>query len=154
MSSGVISGITKFSRHFFGKHHWHLDVTYRVHNYLPVFNRLMYPLELTEAQVEICMNRPCKGNAKDFSFPEELPPACTRVDSSVLLMTMVNCILKVCHCGGIKLVLRKLWRCFRATLGPENLFKSLNWSRYDSLVRYFGGFSSILLWSIFSTLFF
>ena len=33
-------GAAEFSRHFFGKQHWQLDVTYRVQNGLPVFNRL------------------------------------------------------------------------------------------------------------------
>ena len=43
---------SKFARHFFGKRHWQLDVTYRVQHDLPVFNRLKDPLELSEAQCQ------------------------------------------------------------------------------------------------------
>ena len=39
-------GPAEFARHFFGKRHWVLDVTYRVQNDMPVFNRLMDPVTL------------------------------------------------------------------------------------------------------------
>ena len=127
-------GALEFSRHFFGKRHWQLDVTYRVQNNLPVFNRLMDPKELTDAQLEDYRNRPCQGKADGFSFPEDLFPACTQVDSSVLLLTLVKCLLELLRSGGSYTLLRKLWGCFRATLGPEKLLYSLKWSREESLV--------------------
>ena len=126
-------GALEFSRHFFGKQHWQLDVTYRVQNNLPVFNRLMDPMELTDAQLEDYRNRPCKGKAEGFSFPEDLLPACPQVESSVPLLT-VNCLLELLRSGGSNTLLRKLWGCFRATLGPENPLYSLKWSREESFV--------------------
>ena len=39
----VSRGASEFARHFFGKRHWVLDVTYRVQHDLLVFNRLMDP---------------------------------------------------------------------------------------------------------------
>ena len=111
----------EFTRHFFGKRYWDLDVTYCVQNNLPIFNCLMDPVELSEAQVKRYMNRPWKGKSEGFRFQKELLPACTRVHSSVPLMTMVNCLLELCRCGGSYHFLRRLWGCFRATLGPGNL---------------------------------
>ena len=138
-------GALEFSRHFFGKRHWQLDVTYRVQNNLPVFNRLMDPMELSDAQLEEYRSRPCKGKAEGFSFPEDLLPACTQVDSSVPLLTLVNCLLELLRSGGSYTLLRKLWGCFRATLGPENPLYSLKWSREESLV------STLYVLSCFST---
>ena len=66
-------GASEFARRFFGKRHWQLDMTYRVQHDLPVFNRLMDPMELSEAQVADFMSRPSKGLAEGFSFPEDLP---------------------------------------------------------------------------------
>ena len=76
-------GASEFARHFFGKRHWQVDVRYRVQHDLHVFNRLMDPMELSEAQVSDYMSRPSKGLTEDFSFTEDLLPACTRVGSSV-----------------------------------------------------------------------
>ena len=102
-----------------------LDMTYRVQHDLPVFNRLMDPMELNETQVADFMGRPSKGLAEGFSFPEDLLPACTRVDSSVPLMTIINSVLELFRCGGSYTLLRKLWGSFRATLGPEEPLFSL-----------------------------
>ena len=128
-------GASEFARHFFGKRHWQLDVTYRVQHDLPIFNRLMDPMELSDAQVSDYMSRPSKGLAEGFSFPEDLLPACTRVDSSVPLMTMINSVLELFRCGGSYTLLRKLWGSFRATLGPEEPLFSLKWDRAETLVR-------------------
>ena len=130
-------GAAEFARHFFGKRHWELDVAYRVQNNLPVFNRLMDPMELSEAQLEAYANRPSKGRSEGFSFPEDLLPTCARVDSSVPLLTMVNCLLELCRCGGSYTLLRRLWGSFRATLGQENPLYKLSWDRAESLVSFF-----------------
>ena len=127
-------GAAEFSRHFFGKRHWLLDVTYRVQNGLPVFNRLMDPMVLSDAQLEEYRNRPNKGKNEGFSFPEDLLPACVQANSSVPLMSMVNCLIELLRFGGSYLLLRKLWGCFRATLGPENPLYNVHWSRPESLV--------------------
>ena len=130
-------GASEFTRHFFGKRHWQLDLTYRAQHDLPVFNRLMDPMELNETQVADFMTRPSKGLAEGFSFPEDLLPACTSVDSSVPLMTMINSVLELFRCGGSYTLLRKLWGSFRATLGPEEPLFSLKWDRAETLVRCF-----------------
>ena len=105
-------GASEFARHFFGNRHWQLDMTYRVQHDLPVFNRLMDPMELSEAQVADFMNRPSKGLAEGFSFPEDLLPACTRVDSSVPLMTMISSVLELFRCGGSYTLLRNCGGAF------------------------------------------
>ena len=69
---------SEFARHFFGKRHWQLDMTYRVQHDLPVFNRVMDPMELSEAQVSDYMSPPNKGLVEGFRSPEDLLPACTR----------------------------------------------------------------------------
>ena len=127
-------GAAEFSRHFFGKRHWQLDVAYRVRNDMPVYNRLMDPMILSESQVAEYRDWPSKGKSEGFSFPEDLLPACTQVNSSVPLMTMVNCLLELLRCGGSYTLLRRLWGNFRATLGRDNPLYSLNWSQVESLV--------------------
>ena len=127
-------GAAEFSRHFFGKRHWQLDVAYRVRNDMPVYNRLMDPMILSESQVAEYRDWPNKGKSEGFSFPEDLLPACTQVNSSVPLMTMVNCLLELLRCGGSYTLLRRLWGNFRATLGRDNPLYSLNWSQVESLV--------------------
>ena len=47
----------------------------------------MEPMEPSATQIEEYMNRPSKGKAEGFSFPEDLLPAFTQVDS-VPLMTL------------------------------------------------------------------
>ena len=47
------------------------------------------------------MSRPSKGLAEGFSFSEDLFPACTRVDSSVPLVTMVNSVLELSVVEGV-----------------------------------------------------
>ena len=118
----------------FGKQHWVLDVTYRVQNDMPVFNRLMDPMVLTEAQLAEYRDQPRKGKSEGFSFPEDLLPACTQANSSVLLMTMINCLVDLLRSGGSYTLLRRLWGSFQATLGRENPLYSLNWSLAESLV--------------------
>ena len=71
-------GPAEFSRHFFGKRHWVLDLTYRVQNDMPVFNRLMDPMVLNETQLAEYRDRPRKGKNEGFSFPEDLI-CCQRV---------------------------------------------------------------------------
>ena len=131
-------GAGEFSRHFFGKRHWVLDVTYRVQNGLPVFNRLMDPMVLSETQLEEYRNRPSKGKSEGYSFPEDLLPACMQADSSVPLMSMVNCLIELLRFGGSYVLLRKLWGRFRATLGPKDPLYDVRWSRPESLVSILG----------------
>ena len=127
-------GVGELARHFLGVRHWNRDITYRVHHDMPVFNRLMDPIELSTAQRDEYLARPCKEKPEGFSFPEDLLSSCTRVDSSVPLMTLVTCLLELLRAVGGYLLLRRLWGCFRATLVPDNPLYKLNWSRAESLV--------------------
>ena len=96
----------EFSRHFSGKRQ--LDVTYRVQNEMPVFNRLMVPMVLSETQLTEYRDQPVKGKSEGFSFPEDFQPACTQVNSSVPLMTMVNCRIELLRTGGRYTLLQRL----------------------------------------------
>ena len=73
-------GAAELTRHFSGDRHWQADVTYRVHQGLPVYNKLMDPLELSETQKADFLSRPFKDKLEGFTFPEDLLPSCTRVD--------------------------------------------------------------------------
>ena len=79
-----------------------------------------------------CFSRPRENKPEGFSFPEELLPACTQMDSSVTLMTLVNFLSELLHAGGSSLLIRKMWGCFRATLGLANPLYNLNWSRAET----------------------
>ena len=127
-------GVGELARHFLGVRHWNRDITYRVHHDMHVFNRLMDPMKLTAAQREEYLARPCNEKPEGFNFPVDLLPSCTRVYFSVPLMTLVTCLLELLRAGGSSVLLRRLWGCFRATLGPDNPLYKLNWSRAESLV--------------------
>ena len=129
-------GPAEFSRHFFGKRHWQLDVANRIRNDIPVFNRLMEHMVLSENQLSEYRNWPTKGESEGFSFPEDLLPACTQVNSSVPLMTMVNCLIELLRSGGSYTLLRRLCGSFRATLGRDSPLYDLNWSQAELLVSW------------------
>ena len=93
---------------------------YRIHNGLPVYNRSRDPLTLTAEQEADYLLLVCRGRAEGLSYPEDLLPQCTRADSGVPLMTMVNCLLEFLRSGGSHVLLRRLWGCFRATRGAED----------------------------------
>ena len=101
-------GAGELTRHFSGDRHWQADVTYRVHKVLPVFNKLMDPIELSETQKADFLSRPFKDKLEGHTFPEDLLPSCTRVDSTIPLLTMVNCLTELLRAGGSYIFLRKL----------------------------------------------
>ena len=113
-------GAGEFDRHFGTPKHWEADVTYRVHNGLPVYGRMRDPLTLSAEQKAEYSSRPCRGRAEGFPFPEDLLPSCTREGSNVPLMTIVDCLLERLRWGGSNVFLRRLWGCFRATLKSED----------------------------------
>ena len=127
-------GSREFIRHYSGDRHWIRDVTYRVQQGLPVFDQLMKPLELTSNERDEYLGRDVVEKGEGFSFPEDLLPSCTRVDSTIPLLTMVNCVAELCRWGGSYILLRKLWGNFRATLGPDNPLYNLHWNRPETLV--------------------
>ena len=131
-------GARGFIRQFSSDRHWLRDVAYsRVQKKLPVFNRLMEPLELTAKQRAEYLNQDAVEEDEGFSFSEDLLQACTRVDSTVPLLTMVNCIAELCKCGGRYTLLRNLWGNCRANLGPENSLYNLRWNHSETLVSEF-----------------
>ena len=103
---------------------------YRVHQGLPVFNKMMDPIELSETQRTDFLLQPFEDKLEGFTFPEDLLPSCARVDSTIPLLKMVNCLTELLRDGGSYIFLRKLWCCFRATLGRNNPLSS----RTESLV--------------------
>ena len=104
---------------------------------MPTLNRQMEPLVLTSEQRSKYLS--CEQVNKDegFSFPEDLLPSFTRVESTVPLLTMVNCIAELCRCGGSYVLLRKLWGNFRATLGRKDPLYTSQWNRSETLVGVF-----------------
>ena len=68
-------GRREFGQHFGSVGHWAADVTYRVHCGLPVYNKLMDPMELSDLQRDDYLARPFKDKFEGFSFPEELLPS-------------------------------------------------------------------------------
>ena len=121
-------GAGERARHFFGPRHWERDVLYRVRHNLPVFNRLMDPLELSSEQRDRCLSRPCREKPGGFSFPEDLLPACVKVDSGIPLMTLVSSLSDLLKNGGggCYVLVRKLWGSFRAILEPDNPLYNLH----------------------------
>ena len=127
-------GAREFIRRYSGDRHWSRDVAYRVPQGLPVFDQLMKPLELTSKERAAYLSQDVVDKDEGFSFPEDLLPACTRVDSTIPLLTMVNCVAALCRWGGSYTLLRKLWGNFRATLGRDNPLYSLRWNCPETLV--------------------
>ena len=127
-------GAKEFVRHYSGERHWSRDVAFRVQQGLPVFDQLMKPLELTSEERAAYLSQGAVDKDEGFSFPEDLLPSCTRVDSTIPLLTMVNCVAELCRWGGSYILLRKLWGNFRATLGRDNPLYSLRWNRPETLV--------------------
>ena len=62
-------GVREITRHFASDKHWILDVTYRVHQSLQVYNKLLDPMELSESQTQEYLSRPFKEKPEGFSFP-------------------------------------------------------------------------------------
>ena len=115
--------------------HWSRDVAYKVQHIMPVYDQLMKALELTPDQRDGYMNQETVEKDEGFSFPEVLLlSTCTRVDSTVPLLTMVNCVAELCRWGSSYVLLRKLWGNFRATLGPDNHLYNPHWNRPETLV--------------------
>ena len=78
-------------RRFGSDRHWYRDVTYRVHMGLPVLNRLLEPMELSESQMAEYRARHFVDLAEGYPFPEELIPKHCQVKSRVPFMTLVSC---------------------------------------------------------------
>ena len=127
-------GAREFTRHYSSDKHWFRDVTFRVQQDLPVYNQLMNPITLTAEEREGYLSQLRIEKDDGFNFLEDLLPPCTRADSSVPLVTMVNCVAELCRCRVHYTLVRKLWGCFRATLCPKNPLNNPHWDRWETLV--------------------
>ena len=134
-------GSGEFIRHFGSDGHWYRDVTYRVHMGLPVLNRLLEPMELSDSQMAEYRARPFVDLAEGYPFPEELIPKHCQVKSRVPFMTLVSCFCDLLRSGGDLTLLRRMWGHFCASLGDRKTEYSMQWSRSETVV------SIIWLWS-------
>ena len=57
---------------------------------MPTYDRQMEPMDLSTGQRDEYMNREKIAKDEGFSFPEYLLPSCTRVGSTVALLTRLN----------------------------------------------------------------
>ena len=94
-------------------------------------------MELSDGQTDSYLARPFKEKSECLNFLEDLLPSCSQVESSVPLVTTVNCLVELFCSGGSYQMLKRLWGFFRAALGPENPLHSLQWSRSETLVSVF-----------------
>ena len=127
-------GAAEFVRHLGSKGHWSRDVTYRVHMELPVYNKLMEPMELSATQVAENRARPFVDFGAEFLFPEDLLPKRARADSKVPFMTFVSEFCDLLRSGGDFSLLRRLWGYFVASLGKQEPLFTLGWSRSETIV--------------------
>ena len=127
-------GSGEFKRHFSSDGHWFRDVRYRVHSGLPVSNRWLEPMELTADKIAEYKAQAFVDLAEGFPFPEDLVPKHAQVDSKVPFMTMISSVCEWLRSGGDFTLLRRLWACFRASLGERAPEYQLNWSRTETVV--------------------
>ena len=127
-------GSGEFIRHFGSDGHWYRDVTYRVHMRLPVLNRLLEPMELSDSQIAEYRARPFVDSAEGYPFPEDLIPKHCQIKSRVPFMTLVSCFCDLLRSGGDLILLRRMWGHFCASLGDRKPAYSMQWSRSETVV--------------------
>ena len=107
-------GVSERIRHFGSVGHWRRDVTHRVHLDMPVYNKLLEPMTLSETQFAEHRARPFEDFGGEFPYPENLVAKQAHPGSKVPLMTLVSCVWN-CYlweatssycdtCGGISLL--------------------------------------------------
>ena len=127
-------GAGEFKRHFSSDGHWYRDVSYRVHMELPVYNRLLEPMELSASQIVDFKSRTFVDLAEGFPFPEDLLPKHSQVGSKVTFMTLISCVCEWLRSGGDFALLRRLWATFRASLEESDPEYRMSWSRTETVV--------------------
>ena len=85
-------GSGELARHFCSDNHWIRDVTYRVQMGLPILNRLMEPMTLTDAQVTQNGPGAFVELREGYPIPEDLLPEHSKVESSVPFMTPASSV--------------------------------------------------------------
>ena len=127
-------GVGEFARHFRSDGFWYKDVTYRVHMGLPVLNRLMEPMVLSDNQIADYKSRTFVDLAEGYPFHEDLVPKHSTVSSRVPFMTLVSSFCELLRSGGDYTVLRRLWGHFCFSVDTEQLNYSVRWSRSETVV--------------------
>ena len=69
--SMVSRGAGELVRHFGSDRHWERDVTYRVHEGLPIFNQLRQAITLTDEDMNSYRSCPFKKKAVGYLLPED-----------------------------------------------------------------------------------
>ena len=143
-------GSREFARHFQSDSHWDKDVVYRVHMGMPVLNKLMEPLQLSEEQLAEYRAKPFVELGTGYPFPEDLLPKHSRVESKIPFMTFVGCLCDLLRCGGDFALVRQLWSHFCVSLDKQKADFTLHWSRSESVVScVFGVFVfPFIVWSL------
>ena len=65
-------------------------MVYWVHMGLPIYNKLMDPMELSARQEDEFRSRPFVDLGGEFPFPEDILPKHSKADSKEPLMTLVS----------------------------------------------------------------
>ena len=112
-------GSREFARHFQSDGHWFKDVVCRVHMGMPVLNRLMEPMQLSEEQLAEYRAKPFVELGEGYPFPEELLPKHSQVGSKIPFMTLVGCLCDLLRVGGDFTLVRQLWSHFCLSLGKQ-----------------------------------
>ena len=112
-------GSREFARHFQSDGHWFKDVVCRVHMGMPVLNRLMEPMQLSEEQLAEYRAKPFVELGEGYPFPEELLPKHSQVGSKIAFMTLVGCLCDLLRVGGDFTLVRQLWSHFCLSLGKQ-----------------------------------
>ena len=86
-------------RDFGSAGHWRRAVTYRVHMEMPLYNKLLEPMTLSETQLTEYRARPFEDLGGEFPYPEDLLAKHSHRTSKVPMMTLVSCVCKLVRKG-------------------------------------------------------
>ena len=100
-------GSGEFKRHFSSDGHWFRDVCFRVHAGLPIYNRLLEPMELTANQIAEYKAQLFVDLAGGFPFSEDLLPKHEQAGSKVPFMTMISSVCEWLRSGSDFTLLRR-----------------------------------------------
>ena len=101
---------------------------------LQIYNRLLEPMTLTEAQRVEYGSRPIIELAEGFPFPEDLAPEHASVESRIPFSTLVSCVGELLRSDGDFCLLRRLWGHFCATLEERDPVYNFKGSRTETVV--------------------
>ena len=127
-------GASEIIRHFGSAGHWRRDVTYTVHMGMPVYNKLLEPMTLSETQLAEYRARPFEELGGEFPYPEDLLDKHSHPKSKVPLMTLVSSVCELIGRGGDFFLLRQLWGRSTSSLGAREPQFQMNWSRSATVV--------------------